>query len=249
MARHTALILFAWAFFGTGCGPDSEVDLSTQPAAADEIVGGATFTRLPAVGALLYDGQFYCSGTLIGKREVVTAAHCVRGFDASRIAFAIGPSVNKPEYVFRAARAAAHPSFSPSRLVDDIGIVVLADDAPVDPMPVLADMDDSFVGEHLLFVGYGVDDGVTHSGAGTKRAVSIEIADVFPWAFRYNQPGRNTCNGDSGGPAFYRTRRGNYLLAGVTSYGDASCTLYGVDTRADQYLDFLGVPGAAKESL
>ena len=34
-------------------------------------------------------------------------------------------------------------------------------------------------------------------------------------------------------------------VAGVTSYGDRTCSSYGVNTRADVYLDFLGVPGGS----
>jgi hypothetical protein len=52
--------------------------------------------------------------------------------------------------------------------------------------------------------------------------------------------GKNTCNGDSGGPAFAEVG-GELLLAGVTSYGDPSCTQYGVDTRVDVYASFLDV--------
>ena len=59
--------------------------------------------------------------------------------------------------------------------------------------------------------------------------------------FSYREPGQNTCNGDSGGPAFADNGNGELLVAGVTSYGDFGCHDFGVDTRVDAYLDFLDI--------
>lgn len=49
------------------------------------IVGG-NVTKLhefPWIAALTKKGKFYCGATLIAKRHVLTAAHCVEGYDSN----------------------------------------------------------------------------------------------------------------------------------------------------------------------
>lgn len=229
------------------CGNDqgSDQNLTETPASAtDRIVGGEDFSELPAVGALMYNGEQHCTGTLIGPRTVLTAAHCVVNVSASKMRFAIGPKAYSPQYSLRVASVKAHSKYDSYAITNDIGIVTLSADAPVDPMPVLLNMDNSYVGKSLFFVGYGVNNGMTQSGAGKKRAVWMKVSRVDSTTFRYDDAARNTCNGDSGGPAFVRDQAGAYFVAGVTSYGDYYCTQYGVDTRVDAYLSFLGVNGS-----
>ncbi len=49
----------------------------------------------------------------------------------------------------------------------------------------------------------------------------------------------DTCNGDSGGPAFVKSRSGRLLLAGVTSRGLPSCDRGGVYTLVPAYLQWI----------
>lgn len=63
--------------------------------------------------------------------------------------------------------------------------------------------------------------------------------------FSHAQPTAGPCSGDSGGPAFLQ-RDGVPYVAGVTSFGDAYCQIYGVSTRTDafgQWIDaYVNVP-------
>ena len=62
-----------------------------------------------------------------------------------------------------------------------------------------------------------------------------------PLAFEYIQTPDigGPCQGDSGGPAFVGTGA-NKRVAGVTSYGDADCTIFGVSARVSgYYADFI----------
>jgi len=224
------------------CGSQGEPGSMASTSA--DIVGGSETSALPAVGMLVYDGQPHCTGTLIGPRTVLTAGHCTSGFSASRMKFLLGPDVSVPEKVLGVAAVRPHPNYDGDAVTNDIGYVALSGDAPIAPLGVnpLA-MDASWVGKSLLFVGYGNNDGYAGTGAGIKRAVIMPISKVTSGAFEYTTRGKNTCNGDSGGPAFVKDSLGNYLVAGVTSYGDFYCVSYGVDTRVDPYLTFLGISG------
>ena len=231
-----SLVLFAACSQETNTEQGDQTDMGEM---TTRIVGGSSYDGLPAVGTLLYSGSTHCTGTLIAPRKVLTAAHCVDGFSASKMRFAIGPNAYSPQTTIQASSIEAHPGYNAYNISNDIGLVHLAQDAPVEPMPIVTSMDSSWVGRSLFFVGYGVDNGYNQTGAGIKRAVWMAISSVDSTTFRYDDPNRNTCNGDSGGPAFTQDANGTYFVAGVTSYGDAYCTQYGVDTRVDAYLDFI----------
>jgi V8-like Glu-specific endopeptidase len=230
-----------------GCAPgdapttsDESIEDSSQH--REPIVGGSTTTAFPAVGAIIYQGDTWCTGTVVAPRTVITAAHCVKGFSASQMKFVIGAKVSAPTATLNVASAKFHPSYNESQLTNDIAVLTLASDAPVTPMKIVADLDASYAGDELVFVGFGASNGVQQTGYGTKRFVNMVIENISATQFEYSTPGKNTCNGDSGGPAFLQ-HNGDLYLAGVTSYGDQNCTQYGVDTRVDAYTSFTGVAG------
>ncbi len=242
--QQTASLLLALLLL-TACAPESslpgaEEDVESSEESRDPIVGGQTTSAFPAVGALTRYGSTHCTGTVIAPRKVLTAGHCVKGVSASSLKFVLGDKVSAPKHTLSVASVKAHPSYDDTSLANDIAIVTLSSDAPVVPAPVLSAMDASWAGKELVFVGYGASNGNAQTGYGTKRYVRMPVSTVSAKTFSYAVSGKNTCNGDSGGPAFAEVG-GVAYVAGVTSYGDANCTQYGVDTRVDAFKDFLGL--------
>jgi len=227
------------------CGNPSESSLPSNDESAtpsigsrnDEIVGGTATSAYPAVGVLASKSG-YCTGTLISARTVLTAAHCLEEDAASSFVFTGGPDFRKPEWTVKATGGVQHPAWDSQKLENDIALIFLAEDAPVEPMATANAFPSSLVGQKLLFVGYGITNATTQAGFGTKRQVSITITEVADTQFAYGDKGKNTCNGDSGGPAFVSVG-GQLQVAGVTSYGDAKCTKYGIDTRVDAFDAFI----------
>jgi secreted trypsin-like serine protease len=237
-----ALVAGAVALVNASCAvesPDVERSEENVDATSSAIVGGKMTTDYPAVGMLTRNGSSFCTGTVVAKRVVVSAGHCLSGVSAPSIRFALGSSAESAETVLELARVVVHPEYDAQQIKNDIAVLVLSQDAPVTPIAINDAMSSSWIGRSLTFVGFGVTNGMTSTGNGVKRVVSIPVTEVANQKFTYKGAMRNTCYGDSGGPAFAQDSAGNLLLAGVTSYGDRSCMQYGVDTRVDAYKSFI----------
>lgn len=239
LRKRLFIVLLALA----GCQPQQVQGPGFETEGNDlKIVGGSGFSGLPAVGALLTD-NFLCTATLVSPTRVMTAAHCLYNQRTAGMTFLTGSNINAPQTRTRVRASVPHRRYNPVTLDNDIGYVdLVAQPRGVAPLGVVRAMNSSWIGTELLHVGFGQSNGVTETGAGTKRAVAMPILTMNSTTFRYGDSRRNTCSGDSGGPALYRTSTGAYLVAGVTSGGDEDCVSFGVDMRVDAYLDFLGLP-------
>jgi secreted trypsin-like serine protease len=234
MMRRTLFCLSLATTLGTGCA--SMVEQPSESAALQSgIVGGQAEHAYPAVGALM-DGQGLCTGTIFQGRWVVSAAHCFAD-NAQGFQFYLGDDVNAPSRVIPVAQIFSHPQYDAQNMLNDIALVELAEDPGVEGVPLLQAMDAGAVGRSMKFVGFGITGGGLQD-SGTKRSVDIAVSAVDATTFRYDDPAHNTCNGDSGGPAFV-TIGGTEYIAGVTSWGDEPCREFGVDTRVDAFAAFI----------
>lgn len=214
---------------------------------APRIVGGSGDAAHAFVVGVGDETQAFCSGTVISRRTVITAGHCYGSI--TRVYFGSDITDIGRAMSIRVSKEVRHPGFASSEtsITNDLTMLLLAEDAPVQPAPLLRETLDNtstYIGPKFLFVGYGVTDGPSQTGFGVRRSVEFPIAAVGPASidgtsgkinatqFYYHAAGKNTCNGDSGGPAFV-ARGGIMRHAGVTSFGDGSCQQYGADARTD----------------
>jgi V8-like Glu-specific endopeptidase len=220
-----------------GCSGALETEEPPAAPAKDDvvekIVGGRAEAGFPAVGALLTPGGSVCTATVIAPRWILSAAHCFDDGDFG-YTFSTGPDMDRPQRRVGLSAIWRHPQWNSRALVHDIALAQLSGDPGVAPMGLA---DDVRVGDTLLFVGYGLTDGRGWE-LGQKRSVEMPVTRLDATTFTYAVRGRNTCGGDSGGPAF-RWVGGQMRVAGVTSYGDQNCQQYGVDTRVDAYLGWI----------
>jgi secreted trypsin-like serine protease len=153
--------------------------------------------------------------------------------------FAMGPDASNPVETVQVVSILLHPSYRDNNSEHDLAVVTL--DRPTDqiPLAILQTPHLAIEGRSLLFVGYGADNGDDASGIGFKRRAEIAVVKVEAETFLSQTESKNSCTGDSGGPAFMRIDERNYRQVGVISRGDKRCLSHGVNTRLDTNSTFL----------
>jgi V8-like Glu-specific endopeptidase len=213
--------------------------LSTTESA---IRGGSVDDADPAVAALSVLGLFsYCTATLISHHTVLTAGHCdLDGLDVIEADF--GTQSDAPAQSIDVVAVKLHPMYTAEGKPYDLAVMKLAAD-PAGIAPVAlndAPLADADVGRTLRHVGFGVTDDSTGAGGGTKRTVSYPLHRIDAMLIYSGDAGKQTCDGDSGGPALMTTGQGSELMVGVVSDGpDCQLSQDGWDNRVDLVKDWI----------
>ncbi|MGC4115996.1 MAG: trypsin-like serine protease [Myxococcales bacterium] len=219
------------AFLETEGNVKPEIDVGHE-----KIVNGTVDNGHPTVGKVRDNGDEICTGTLVGAKTVITAAHCIESTTASRYAFILGSTA------YPANSVTVHPSWDGNADSGegkyDIAVIVLKTSPNITPTPVATAA--PFVGQEVTLVGFGVT-GENYNNYGTKRITTNNLSKVVATKIYWMPSGGvgTTCYGDSGGPAFANVN-GQEVLLGVTSGGESPCeTGYSWDTRVDYYVSWI----------
>lgn len=268
MTRLLLALLLVWS-----AQPALALDIK-DPALApveetSKILGGvqAAPGAWPWIAALLYanDSNVYsaqfCSGVLIDKSWVLTAAHCVQGMSAQGIQVAVGAwdltAFTGSRTPVRSIRI--HPQFSSTSLYNDIALVELSVPSSIQPIALFSgesvdNTPPSLLGKLVTVLGWGVADSTTSwyypeilrqvslPVVADSTCNDIYINPVLPSQFCAGYwEGKDACEGDSGGPAVVQVD-GHWVHAGIVSAG-VSCQeyfgWYGKYTRTSAYLSFI----------
>ena len=268
MTRLLLALLLVWS-----AQPALALDIK-DPALApveetSKILGGvqAAPGAWPWIAALLYANDSnvfsaqFCSGVLIDKSWVLTAAHCVQGMSAQGIQVAVGAwdltAFTGSRTPVRSIRI--HPQFSSTSLYNDIALVELSVPSAIQPIALFSgesvdNTPPTLLGKLVTVLGWGVADSTTSwYYPEILRQVSLPVVADSTCNDIYTNPvlpsqfcagyweGKDACEGDSGGPAVVQVD-GHWVHAGIVSAG-VSCQeyfgWYGKYTRTSAYLSFI----------
>src|SRR5262245_3031272 len=241
------------------------------PRARSSIVGGsvANSAQWPYAVAISRKGHLHCTGSVIGPTKVLTAGHCVAGFNLANFQVIVSrPNlrVRVGGQIIGVSSGRVHPDFEQTGL-HDVAVLNLAQPTSVSPV-ALATSDQSAAatlpGASLRVAGYGATNpfGV-HLSPFLKQTFEIVRTDrrclkaytrdlyapesmICALGAKRKKPGRfkihtSACSGDSGGPLVADTPTGA-VEVGTVSYGGALCGMPAAPTvysKVAASLDFI----------
>ena len=232
------------------------------PTELERIVGGNR-VQAGAIQSCVCIGnatQWFCTGVVVAPRVVLTASHC--GSNITRILIGDQATPTLQGRIVAVRQVIIHPNYREHPFNEnDISILILDNDAAIVPAR-LATTDQVKEASQVHLVGFGYNDPQLPKGFGVKREVRAPMGPIrhsdadnltqfeqltgFHSAYEFvagrKGLGRDTCNGDSGGPAYIEVNQGS-VVAGLTSRAtrDANvpCGAGGIYVRTDSFRSYI----------
>jgi hypothetical protein len=250
---------------GTG---DHFISFFTGVRVQDVKITGGTTALISEFPYQVYyiSGNYVCSGSIIGNKWILTAAHCTEDDYGNRIPvsqMAIKAGMNDPSnpsdgQIYYIKNVIINEGYNNRTLLNDIAILELKDtiNTPnAKPIKIVTSVD----------VANGATDPGVMSWVSGWGLTSVN-PDVLPTSLQkvqlplitnaqaatvwgssitstnlmagYLDGNKDACSGDSGGPLVVPVF-GEYKLAGIVSWGSPECNTYGAYTRVSLFEDWI----------
>jgi secreted trypsin-like serine protease len=244
-----ALTLSAWL----AVAPAHAGKAEAGPVAKKSIIGGgpANFANWPYAAAIFRKGRFHCSGEVIAPTKVLTAAHCIDGFNPANLGIVTGRfrlSDQASGQGFGVAAAVPHPDYHETQ-IHDIGVITLTGVTTAEPIALPTPEEAAtlgLAGQFARVAGYGARNPFGFSLSKVLKEAVEQVRSnprcrraygkIFKPATmicalgrkikKYGRPfiHETACTGDSGGPLVADTPQGSRLI-GTVSFGGSFCGL------------------------
>ncbi|XP_067645323.1 transmembrane protease serine 9-like [Eurosta solidaginis] len=196
------------------------------------IVGGqlTTIDEVPYLLNLRRDGQFTCGGSLVTKRCVLTAAHCVKGVSPSSLTVHAGASrLSDVGETRQVEKYFLSPFYSTATLDMDVAILKLSNDLSGTNIATIGLCNTNPAdGQFIRITGWGLTNELSEQPSDQVRTTLVPLVSKIDCIKAYlgkalltstmfcaTLPGeKDSCSGDSGGPVVYDGR-----VCGIVSWG------------------------------
>jgi transmembrane protease serine 9 len=202
----------------------------------------------------------FCGGTVIGEKEILTAAHCVEGKLASQIRVLSGTqSLRSGGVRSVVAQIITHPAYDKESQDSDLAILRLSTSPlgrSIMEISPQEELEYSPPNAAATVIGWGNTQSQGQSFPAELLEVRVPVVPLQTCYERYKKDGiavtdnmlcagyktggKDSCQGDSGGPLIVDVERGGKIgvrQIGVVSWG-VGCALpenYGVYTRLSRF--------------
>ncbi|KAF7412045.1 hypothetical protein HZH66_000941 [Vespula vulgaris] len=193
--------------------------------------------------------RHFCGGSIISKRYILTAAHCLVGKSVERVTVHAGSvHLDQEEAVYTAEELIVNKNYNPFKFTNDIGLIRVSEDITFTPLvqPVKLPVSNTIkAGDAVVLTGWGR---IYLNGPIPNNLQQITLAIVNQqtckakhWGLTnthictFTKRGEGACHGDSGGPLV-----ANGVQIGIVSYGHP-CALGSPDvfTRVYSFLNWI----------